>query len=314
MRVTCPLCNSSQKKLVRDRIRYDVKRSVYRCAKCSMVYLERLPPGEAAAYYASKDYRARYGPKPGTAVNAREIFDTYRPFQAPIVVELKKILKPSMKVLDVGCSTGHFLDALKGKVKTRVGLELGKDEVEFIQKNLDFKVYDVPIEDADITEGPFDLITCFQVLEHIEEPIPFLKQLARNLKPGGYLYLELPNLDDALLSQYDIAGYRDFYYREPHVSYFSGTTLKKALGAAGFSGKIGSVQRYNILNHMHWFLTGKPQGNFTVANSTPVLVKGKSKPAHELNAWIKRADEEYRALIAKLGLGESLSFIGRKRR
>lgn len=279
-----------------------------------MVYLER--PREVEKFYGGKTYRATYGPTLGKKSTSREVFNTYRPYQQPIIDRLRPILRKNMNVLDVGCSTGHFLDALKGKVKTRVGLELSRDEVAFIQKNLDFPVYNEPIEQVKIKEGPFDLITCFQVLEHIEDPQSFLRALGRNLKTGGYLYLELPNLNDVLLGTYQNEAYEDFYFREPHLSYFSATTLKKMLLKAGFVGRIRTAQGYNIINHLHWLLAHKPQGNFTLGNGVPALIRGpksKTPAGAALNAFIAQADHEYKILLEKHGLGESLTFLGRKR-
>lgn len=251
----------------------------------------------------------------GRTSSAREIFNAYAPFQEPIVKEIKHLLKPSTKILDIGCSTGHFLAALKGKAKTRVGLELGQDEVKFIRKNLDFKVYAEPIEDAKIAEGPFDLVTALQVLEHVPNPFSFLQSIAQNLKPKGYLYLELPNISDVLLSIFKIKGYEDFYYREPHVFYYSKDTLKALLKKAGFEGEIKNAQRYNFLNHLNWMLTGKPQDNFAVGNGDPVLISDTSVDKmikNDFNKFIKDTDLKYKQLVEKHNLGESLTFLGRK--
>jgi len=222
-----------------------------------------------------------------------------------------------MSVLDVGCSTGHFLDALKGLVKTRVGLELSKDEVAYIRNNLNFPVYNVPIAEANIKEGPFDLITCFQTLEHIDDPLSFLKELHKHLKPGGYLYLELPNLNDALLDVYDSKEYADFYFREPHVSYFTRSTLSRMLKKAGFQGKIGTAQSYNLVNHLHWMSAKKPQGDFKEGNGIPLIATGahaKTPAGRAFNAFIAKADREYKKLVERYSLGESLTFIGTARK
>ena len=103
-------------------------------------------------------------------------------------------------------------------------MEFNQNEVEFIKTNLDFPVYTEPLEKAVIQEGPFDLVTALQVVEHIEDPLSFLHDLGKNIKLDGYLYLELPNIHDIMLDGYHIAGYEEFYYREPHVSYFSEKT------------------------------------------------------------------------------------------
>lgn len=223
------------------------------------------------------------------------------------------LLKSATKILDVGCSTGHFLHSLRGKVKTRVGVELSRADVAFIRKNLDFPVYDKPIEALAIDEGPFDVITALQVLEHVEDPVNFLRNLGTHLKPGGHLYLELPNIDDILLTEYREKGYADFYYREPHLSYFSKATLKRALARAGFEGTIRTVQRYTLMNHIYWITAHAPQGNFDLGMTPKLVTRAKTPAAKSLNAFIESADREYRALVGKLGLGESLVFTGKKK-
>lgn len=311
--IQCPLCGSSKKSVLRTRVRYGIRRKVFTCGSCAMVYLEPAKGG-MKQFYAGKEYRKRYGPVLGHASAAKKVFETYALYQQPIVDQLKPILKKDMKVLDVGCSAGQFLNSLKGLVRTRVGLELSADEVAFIRKELGFKVYDRPIEEVTIKEGPFDLITCLQTLEHVENPVNFLRHLGKNLKPNGYLYLELPNIDDVLITRYEVSGYADFYYREPHLSYFSKKTLRDAVKKAGFTGQIGNVQRYSLLNHIHWIQTGLPQSDFRIGNSTPALIPGARDVAgKELNLFIRDADIRYKQLLKKLGLGESLTFLGKKK-
>jgi 2-polyprenyl-3-methyl-5-hydroxy-6-metoxy-1,4-benzoquinol methylase len=277
-----------------------------------MVYLEPAKEG-MRQFYTGKTYRKKYGPVLGKASAAKAVFQMYRPYQGPIVDELNSVLRKNMSVLDVGCSAGQFLDALKGKVRTRVGLELSADEVAFIRKQLRFPVYSTPIEEVDIKEGPFDLVTCLQTLEHVEHPVDFLRHLGRNLKKGGYLYLELPNINDVLITHYKVSGYADFYYREPHLSYFSERTLARALKEAGFKGRIKTVQRYSLLNHLHWIQTGKPQPDFKTGNAVPQLVRGGRNAASKaLNTFVANADKEYKELLGRLGLGESLTFLGKK--
>jgi len=237
----------------------------------------------------------------------------YLPYQHLIHESMGTLLKSGTKILDVGCSTGHFLHSLKGRVNTRVGVELSSEEVAFVRKNLDFPVYDKPVETLHIPEGPFDVITALQVLEHVEDPITFLRNLGKHLKPNGHLYLELPNIDDVLLVAYGAKGYETFYYREPHLSYFSKATLRRALSKAGFAGEIRTVQRYTLMNHIHWITAQKPQSNFDLGMTAQLVPHAKTSAEKALNAFIERTDREYRDLVGKLGLGESLVFVGKKR-
>lgn len=309
----CMLCQSKEYEVVRNSLRYGIKRRVLKCRECGLLYQES--PSLDKKFYSRKDYRKTYGPDLKRSFTSREMFDTCLPFQQEIINEISGILKPNMKVLEVGCSAGYFLTSLKKLVGERIGLELSRDAVNFIRKNLDFKVYSEPIEKAKIKEGPFDLIVSTQVIEHTDDPLAFLKNIAKNLKPGGYLYLELPNISNALLATYQIPGYKDFYYVEPHLWYFSSETLKLLLNKAGFKGSIKTVQRYTFLNHLHWFFCNKPQDNFVIGNSAPVLIKGDNvdkEVKKDLNDFIKKVDKEYKQILIKHGIGESLSFLGKK--
>lgn len=308
----CKICGSTRRAVIRDTLRHGIKRNVLLCGRCGFVFLEPKKKG-ATGYYSGREYRKMYGPTLKKASTPKEIFDIYFPFQDRIIKEFKHVLRPGMNVLDVGCSTGHLLAALKGKVKERVGVELNRDEAAFVRKTQGIKVYSEPIETVDIKEGPFDLITSARVLEHVDDPLIFLRALGRHLKPGGFIYLDVPNLDDALLSIFAVEGYADRYFREPHLSYFSRTTLRRLLTKAGFAGTIKTVQRYNFENAMHWIDTGKPQPHFTIGNRVPEIAPAggaHAKARAELNSFIKHADLSYKRILQKHGLGEALIFLG----
>lgn len=302
--------------MIRKKVRYDIAREVLECIHCGFIFL-RPRSGNVSRFYSGRKYRCSYGPVINKSSSPKEIFDTYYPFQKDIIQEIEPLLRKDMKVLDVGCSTGHFLASLKGMVGLRVGVELSRDEADFANKNLGFKVYTKPIEELELQEGPFDLITALQVLEHVDDPLAFLRNLKKHLKPNGFLYLELPNINDPLLWYYESTGYADFYFREPHLSYFSARTLKRLLERAGFRGRIKTVQRYNFLNHLHWRFANAPQGSFGVGNSAPLLTTAKNRHVvartkDALNDFIKRVDRQYKKLIVAHGLGESLTFLGKK--
>lgn len=311
----CLLCANNHFEILRKKLRYGVKRDVLVCKKCGYVFLR---PQNSKVKYDNLEYRKVYGPKLGKNVGPKERFDTYLPYQKEISEQIAHLFKPQTSILDVGCSAGFFLSSLKGKVKTRVGLELNPDDARFIKKNLDFKVYNKPLEEVGIEEGPFDIITSLQVLEHIEDPVSFLKNISKNLKPEGWLYLELPNINDILLSVFKEPSYSDFYYREPHVSYFSQETLRRVLDKAGFVGKIKTIQRYNFMNHLNWILCHKPQLNFNLGNDPAKLINEnpgeKSEPVDDLNSLIKKTDKDYKKIVVKYGLGETLCFLGKKKK
>ncbi|MCF7835519.1 MAG: class I SAM-dependent methyltransferase [Candidatus Marinimicrobia bacterium] len=310
----CILCCYQKHEIIRDTLRGDIKRKVLKCKNCGFVFLEETDR-DLVSYYSQSDYRDQHTSSLDSSFDCQKMFDTHLPFQEKIISHINHIVRPDMSVLDVGCSVGYFLSALKDKIGERVGIELGSKEVSFVEKNLDFKVYSRPIEDLDIPEAPFDLITSFWVLEHVDNPIMFLQKIKENLSPYGYVFLKVPNVKDALLSVYNSVGYSDFYFRDPHLWYFSCETLGLLLRQVGFTGVLKTVQSYNFLNHMHWKLTGTPQNDFMSGNTKPALVDDESgglEISKELNRFIQKADREYRSILEKHNLGEDIIFIGQK--
>ncbi|MFA5022541.1 MAG: class I SAM-dependent methyltransferase [Patescibacteria group bacterium] len=309
----CYLCRSENLKVVRTKLRHDISRNVLECQDCGLNFLE--PKNKDLKEYYQQDYRQLYTPVIGKKLSSKETFEMYLPQQQIHLDQLKDILKPEMKVLDVGCSSGHFLYSIKDKVKEVTGIEFNKDDAEFVNKELGIKVYSQPIAETDLPQQHFDLITAFQVLEHVQDPINFLVDLKKYLKPDGYICLEVPNVCDALLYLYQIEPYAAFWFREPHLFNFSPKTLGLVLEKAGFKGKMQTVQRYNFVNHLNWVLTGQPQKSADVGmgQSNLKLADNVNKDIkEELQAWLGKVDQEYKDLLNKHQLGDSILFIGQK--
>lgn len=311
----CYLCGKSNPRVIRTRLRHDISRNVLNCQDCGITYLE--PKDIDMKDYYNQDYRKLYTPVIGKALSAREMFEFYLSYQQERIDEIKHILNSKMKVLDVGCSTGHFLYALRDCVQECIGIEFNREDAIFVNEELGIKTYTEPIQDTDIPLEYFDLVTVYQVLEHIDDPIKFLTTIYKYLKPGGFLCIEVPNIQDALISVYNIKSYSDFWFREPHVFYFSPKTLSMMLKRSGFSGSTKTVQAYNFINHVNWILTGEPQESANKGMSMPRLIDSESvNPAirAEFNSWIQRVDKEYKQLLIKHNLAENIVFIGKKER
>jgi len=309
----CYLCGKPDTEVIRTRLRYNIKRNVLKCRDCGLVFLEEKK-GNLRDYY-EKDYRKLYGPVIGQEVSPEEQFEIYLPFQQSRIDDIRPYLKPDMRALDIGCASGYFLYALGELVQERVGIELNKQDMEFARRKLGIKVYDCPLEETDLPPEYFDIVFMFDVLEHVEDPVQFLRTARRYIKPEGSIYIEVDNIDDSLLSVYGIQEYADFYYREPHLFYFSPKTLKSVAEKGGFSGEVKTMQQYNFLNQINWILTGKPQPSATSGMSPPVLVTT-SQVGGEIgsafNEWIKKVDSEYKELLNRYSLGDVVVFRGRR--
>lgn len=307
----CYLCGQTTLRSVRTKVRYDIPRIVVQCQNCGLNYL--MPASADLTEFYQRDYRKIYSGVPGKQLTPRENFELYLPFQAIRQARLVRYLRPEMRVLDVGCSTGHFLYALKDLVGERIGIELNHDHAEFASRELGLEIMTTPIRETALPLKSFDLITVIHVLEHTPDPIRFMSELRPYLKDRGLVYVEVPNLNDALLSLFKSEAYADFWFREAHLFNFSPQTLRLVLAKAGFQGEITGFQMHSFINNINWLLTGTPQESFALA-SRPARFVPEADPstqsAVELNAWVARLDDEYAEILGRNLLTDCIAFLG----
>lgn len=309
----CYLCESRPLKIIRTKLRYGIKRNVLECQKCGFVFLE--PKTKSLNEYYSEEYRKTYSPVINTPLTSKEIFTIYSPLQIKIIDQIKNLLSPESRVLEIGCSAGHFLYAIRKNVKECVGVELNKSDARFVNEELGIKVYNCPIEETDLEKDSFDIIYADQVLEHIEDPLNFLRTVSKYLKSTGKIVVQVPNIQDPLLTLYHSREYSNFWFREVHISYFSPSTLLKTFEKAGFAGDVTITQNYGFINHLNWILKGKPQRTVTEGTSDPILIKFNLVPREikdDFNSWLRKVNKEYLLLLNKHKIGENLLFIGEK--
>ena len=76
-----------------------------------------------------------------------------------------------------------------------------------------FTIYDEPIEKINFNGKKFDVVFLLQVFEHISNPQNLLNQIKKCLNENGIIYIEVPNINDALYSIYNLESYVEFYFR-----------------------------------------------------------------------------------------------------
>ena len=312
----CPLCNRDRRKVITDRLRDGEKRNVYYCKDCKIAMLNDNRSDVDLKRFYNKEYRKKFKPKLDRFSNPQEVFDIYSNFQESRVKLIKKFLTKEMRLLEIGCSAGMFLFHIKNYVREIIGIDYDSKAAHFASKKCLCQVFDTDIEDTGLDEQTFDVICMFQVLEHVKNPCAFLARYSKYLKPKGIIYVELPNLQDALICAYDLPNHYNFYFHSAHRWYFTAKSLKILMKKVKFNGQIYFTQDYNILNHMHWISVDAPQRDCIPGLSLPRLPLRDSLELHKkekLNRFIQKMDFEYKEMLAKLGITSNLSFIGRKK-
>ena len=156
------------------------------CNKCSMLYLNPVFKNEALEEY----YRGNHQLQGEVVANDLGFYSTL--YLKGLSLIAKNI--PELgSILDVGCSTGIFLDIAKSKGWQTYGLELNKKEAE-IARGKNHLIEEEMINCARF-DKKFDAITLWDVFEHIKDGFQFLSDAKKLLKEGGVIFIQSPSRD-----------------------------------------------------------------------------------------------------------------------
>lgn len=147
-----------------------------------------------------------------------------------------KHIKSGMRVLEIGCGRGYFLRKIEKITKNSLGLELNKDAIK--NKTTKIEIIDSKIENiSSSTHGFFDVICCFQVLEHLINPEVILEKSISLLKDNGCMIISTPN------SRYmPFVEENDAFDLPPHhMGHFSDETYENI--ACKYNLKITCIQK-----------------------------------------------------------------------
>ena len=209
----CPICSSDRRDLL---YKTPTGQEILSCVDCGFVFSDNTPIVDYAAH-SMYICAATYPPKT-------------EHYERIVQNCLDSGITRNASVLDVGCALGNqmqkFLEAGFASVS---GISISPEEVEQCRsRGLEAGVQNV--EDHPVGHRQFDLVILSHVLEHIPEPVPFLRALRRWVKPTGSLYVEVPNA----------IHYADYFtsicqgYNNEHINHFDDGHLADALVRSGF--------------------------------------------------------------------------------
>jgi len=151
---------------------------------------------------------------------------------------LKRIknYKISGKLLDVGCNIGLFLKVARDEGYDVKGVELNKTCAAFGAKHFNLDIRSELLQAIAFPEKSFDVITLFDVLEHVADLHSFISELGRVLKDDGLLVLQSPNFDSLMAN---VTKSKWNWLTPPdHLYHFSPRALGQLLEESGFRVKI----------------------------------------------------------------------------
>jgi SAM-dependent methyltransferase len=224
----CPLCQTDERE-----VRYAEfgAHKVVRCRKCKVHYLyPRLTENAMRRAYADDDYfeggHSGYSDT-SYALQERALRSTFK----RLMRNLQKRGLTGGALLEVGCGYGYLLEEAKEFFSLRVGTELSRQGVQFSSTRAD-QVYEGGIDQ--LTDGlKFDCVLATHVIEHVYEPLEFVRRLVDHTKPGGKVVLAAPDMGGLLRK---LMGRRWPSFKVPeHVLYFDATTLSSLMRQGGLT-------------------------------------------------------------------------------
>jgi len=309
--MNCFLCGTPNLVQLTAQLRSRSGVALY-CDNCSLGMLQ--DSSRDLKKYYDEEYRKHHGPRLDQSSSYAEIFESYVHYQTQRLELMKPWLNPSVRLLEVGCSTGHFLYNVRNLVGEVVGVDYDSGAAEFAGRMCQCITFGCGLNETGLRPASFDVVCAMQTMEHVEDPINFVAMLGKYLKPDGTIYIEVPNLNDPLLSVYNNSDYRNFYFHKAHLFYFTPGSLMTVMSRAGFRGKMYFTQDYNFLNHLHWILVGKPQPTChdgLSSSKLPITDNVEAELRRDLEGWMETVGEQYKAILVKHGVTENIAFIGK---
>lgn len=262
-----------------------VEGQICRCKKCG---LERLAESKCLAktQYVNEGYRK----------SLNQTFDPKRYCELhkalpSIILERQKLCSLFGKqVADIGCGGGALFHLL-GRVRNHLlAIEPSVGWSNHLIKQ-GYQWYPTIEKALKIWAGTIDFAFAIQVIEHVENPVKFLKMISSLLSSNGRLILTTPNKNEILMKIVP-KSFKKHFYRCQHRWYFNQQSLEKAIIVAGLKiEKKDFIHRYGIENIINWIIYGCPQKKF-------------------LNKiFFKKYNKIWKNKIEKIGEAETILFI-----
>lgn len=218
--INCPLCESNDitLKFTKDKIPY------YLCNTCTFLFSK--PIINENFHESINGFEDAYIKYFNTNVTDKLNFDVIFNWLKP------KFNLNEKKLVDIGCGSGKFVNYLRDKNSNAIGIEPSKPLYDKYLNNHDYFFNSTLEEFGKNKQGEFEIITLFDVLEHIETPVSFMEGISALQSTNDYLIIEIPlwgSLHSTLL------GKRWHFFNKYHYSYYSKKRLLSLLNFFGYS-------------------------------------------------------------------------------
>jgi len=191
-----------------------------RCKNCHLIYMNPMEK-------VSKTNEYYFRAKNNHAPTIRESYLRTAKSQLRLIQKYSS----GTSLLDIGCAQGFFLFSASKAGYITKGIEISQDAAAYARREFGLDVEAKPFEELRFAENHFDVVTLWQVLEHVPYPLTILEEVHRILKPGGLLVVSTPNIEGMPAK---ILRKRWWDIKRLHLNQFTTKTLTDILQNAGF--------------------------------------------------------------------------------
>lgn len=228
----CPVCNSQN---ISKFHRSSEGTTIFKCRNCKIQFLNPQYTSEYLTEFYSK-----------YTIDQSEFDEILNESHLDCLKVIENYAKSRGKLFDFGSGNGHLI-SLAGKRGWEVtGYDVDCDSVNIVSLKTGVKMYCGDFEKLHIEKESVDVVTMLHVLEHLKNPLEYIRILKNILKSGGILFITLPNiqsrssllklfLEKIRLKRKNIAAYYDTAH---HLFYFTPGTLRALLTKNGFDVRI----------------------------------------------------------------------------
>jgi len=184
-KIDCPLCGSSDYK-----VEYKTKNFIFvRCNECGVLYQNPIPQTN----FIQKRYDDKYFEY--EVENHKNFFELQKKTLNDINIEKLAGGIKGKKFLDIGCATGMLLNHFKNLGAIPYGVEICTESCRYAYEHFGLTLYNGTLENAHYENDFFDIVHFSHLIEHLEKPIEFMKEVFRITKRGGIIIITTPRED-----------------------------------------------------------------------------------------------------------------------
>jgi 2-polyprenyl-3-methyl-5-hydroxy-6-metoxy-1,4-benzoquinol methylase len=250
------------------------------CSACRCLFLNPMPGEEEIAGFYPNQYWWSAS-SPGLLKKLESVYRRIALRGHVSFISKAAANRTGLELLDVGCGSASLLGLMKNRGFRVMGVDFSSEAAAVAKTENGVNVIVGSLGHAAFADASFDIVTLFHVMEHVTNPRAVLKEVARILRPGGSVVLQVPNIDSW---QFRMFGAKWYGLDIPrHVIDYSKESMLRLLDDAGFIAK--RIRHFNLRDNAPAFVSSL----FPSLDPVSRAVRHRRSNIHEtpILAWIR---------------------------